>query len=112
MTSSVASFKSTDAGAASFLLKSARSRVITSHALLASRIVSRAVSRAPSIFGESAANIRWQVLAFVTIPDSGWYTSCAIDAANTPRLLTLATCASSAWSLLRVSSESRRSMTM
>ena len=65
---------------ASFLLNRARNRVITSDARLPSRIVRRAVSRAPSTFGGSAASIRRQVLALVMMPDSGWLSSCAIDA--------------------------------
>ena len=40
-----------------------------------SRIVRRAVSRAPSTFGGSAASIRRHVPALVMIPDSGWLTS-------------------------------------
>ena len=66
--------------------------MITSDARLPSRIVRRAVSRAPSTFGGSAASIRRQVLALVMMPDSGWLTSCAIDAVKAPRLVTLATC--------------------
>ena len=77
------------------LLKSARNRLMTSDARLPSRIVRCAVSRAPSTFGGSAASIRRQVLALVTMPDSGWLTSWAIDAVNVPRLATLATRASS-----------------
>ena len=46
-----ASFRSTDSVVALFLAKSARNRVITSDARLPSRIVRRAVSRAPSTFG-------------------------------------------------------------
>ena len=68
----------------------------------------RAVSRAPSTFGGSAASIRRQVLALVMMPDSGWLTSCAIDAVSAPRLVTLATCASSDRALPSASSESRR----
>ena len=39
------------------------------------------------------------MLALVIMPDSGWFTSCAIDAVNTPRLVTLVTWARSdrAW---------------
>ena len=100
----MASFRSTDSVVASFLPKRARNRVITSDARLPSRIVRRAVSRAPSTFGGSAASIRRQVLALVMMPDSGWLTSCAIDAVNAPRLVTLATCASSDRALLSASS--------
>src|SRR5437867_140483 len=75
MTSRVASFRSSDSVIALFFAKRARSRAITSDARLASRIVRRTVSRAPSTFGGSAASIRRQVLAFVTMPDSGWLTS-------------------------------------
>ncbi len=78
----------------SLWLNSARNRVITSAARLPSRIVRRAVSRAPSMSGGSAANIRRQVLALVMMPDSGWLTSWAIDAVNAPRVDTLATRAS------------------
>ena len=83
----MASFRSTASVVASFLLKSARNRVITSDARLPSRMVRRAVSRAPSTFGGSAASIRRHVLALVMMPDSGWLTSCAIDAVNAPRLV-------------------------
>ena len=57
-TSRVASFRSTNSIVKSSLANSARSRVITSAARLASRMVRRAVSRAPSMFGGSAASIR------------------------------------------------------
>ena len=42
------------------------------------------------------------------MPESGWLTSWAMDAVNTPRLVTRATCASSALALFNASSESRR----
>src|SRR5262249_60106032 len=45
----------------SFLLNRARSRIITSEARLPSRIIRRAVSRAPSMFGGSPSSIRRQV---------------------------------------------------
>ena len=106
MTSRVASFRSSGSSVNSFLLKSARNRVITSEARLPSRIVRLAVSRAPSTFGGSAASIRRQVLALVMMPESGWLTSCAIDAVSAPRLVTLATCASSDLALARASSDS------
>jgi hypothetical protein len=38
-----------------------------------------------------------QALALLTIAVSGWLTSWAIDAANSPRVVTRVTCASSAW---------------
>ena len=85
--------------------------MITSEARLPSRIVRRAVSRAPSTLGGSAASIRRQVLALVTMPDSGWLTSCAMDAVKTPRLVTLATCASSDRALLACLFRSRRAVT-
>src|SRR5437016_4195765 len=66
------------------------------------------VSRAPSTFGGSAFNIRRHVLALVMMPESGWLTSWAIDAVNAPRLMTLATCASSDRALSSASSASRR----
>ena len=44
--------------------------------------------------------MRRQVLALVTMPESGWLTSCAIDAVRAPRLVTRATCASSDASLV------------
>ena len=37
------------------------------------------------MFGGSAASIRRQVLALVMMPESGWLTSCAIDAVNAPK---------------------------
>ena len=95
----------------SFLPKSARNRAITSDARWPSRIVRRAVSRAPSTLGGSAASIRRQVLALVMMPESGWLTSCATDAVKAPRVVTLATWASSARTLLRASSASRRCVT-
>ena len=67
----------------------ARNRVITSDARWPSRIIRRAVSRAPSRLGGSAASIRRHVLALVTIPANGWLTSCAMDAVRTPSLVTL-----------------------
>jgi hypothetical protein len=60
-----------DFRSSAFLPNRARSRVITSAARLPSRIVRRAVSRAPSTFGGSAASMRKQVLAFVMMPASG-----------------------------------------
>ena len=57
-----------------------------SNARFASRRVRRAVSRAPSRFGTPALSMRRHVLAFVVIPDSGWFTSWAIAAANICRL--------------------------
>jgi hypothetical protein len=71
-----------------------------------------AVSRAPSTSGGSAASIRRQALALVTIPDSGWLTSCAIDAVKAPRLMTLATCASSDLALPSARSASARSASL
>ena len=71
MTSCVASFRSIDSAAVRLLLKSARNRVITSEARFPSRIVRRAVSRAPSTFGGSAPSIRRHVLALVMMPDNG-----------------------------------------
>ena len=53
------------------LVKSARKRAITSAARLPSRIVRRAVSRAPLTFGGSAVSNRTQVPALVMMPDSG-----------------------------------------
>src|ERR1039458_3027337 len=91
------------------LLNRARGRVITSDARLPSRIVRRAVSRAPSMLGGSAANMRKHVLALVTMPESGWLTSCAIDAVKAPRLVTLATYASSDRSLPSARSEEHTS---
>ena len=95
MTSRVTSFRSSDSSVSSFLLNRARNRVITSDARLPSRMVRLAVSRAPSRFGGSASNIRRHVPALVMMPESGWLTSCAIDAVSTPRLVALATFASS-----------------
>jgi hypothetical protein len=111
MTSRVTSFRSSDSSANSFLLNKERNRVITSEARLPSRIVRFAVSRAPSISGGSVPSIRKQVLAFVMMPASGWLTSCAIDAVSTPRLVTLATDASSERTFASASSESRRCVT-
>ena len=42
------------------------------------------------------------------IPERGWLTSCAMDAVNTPRLVMLATFASSDLALARASSDSFR----
>ena len=50
-------------------------------------------------------------LALIMIPDSGWFTSCAMDAVKTPRLVARATFASSEVALARASSESRRAVT-
>ena len=55
--------------------------------------------------------IRRQVLALVTTPNSGWLTSCAIEAVNAPRLVTLDTCASSDRSLSSACSERYRCVT-
>ena len=88
-----------------------RNRVITSDARWPSRIVLRAVSIAPSMFGGLAANMRRHVPALVMIPDSGWLTSCAIEAVNAPRLITLATRARSDWALSCASSAKRSAVT-
>ena len=71
MTSRAASFKSTGSRVMHFFENSARSRLITSAARLPSRMVRRAVSRAPVTFGGSAPSMRRQVLALVMIPASG-----------------------------------------
>jgi len=97
----------------SFVLKSARNRVTTSDARLPSRMVRRAVfARTVGHLEGSAASMRRQVLALVMIPDSGWLTSCAIDAVNAPRLVTLATCASSDLTFPSVSSDRRCCVTV
>src|SRR5580700_6604286 len=92
MTSRAASFKSNGSIAAFLLANNARSREIISDARLPSRIVRRAVSLAPSILGRLAASIRRQVLAFVTMPDNGWFTSCAIEAVKALREVTRDVC--------------------
>ena len=56
ITSRVASFRSTSSLVGSLLVNWARNRTITSDARSASRIVRCAVSRAPSMFGRSAAS--------------------------------------------------------
>ena len=104
MTSRVASFRSSGSSVNSFLLNSARNRVITSAARLPSRIVRLAVSRAPSMSGGSAASIRRQVPALVMMPESGWFTSWAIEAVNALTVVTRATWASSERALFRASS--------
>ena len=85
--------------------------MITSEARLPSRIVRRAVSRAPSTLGGSAESIHRHVLELVMMPERGWLTSCAIDAVSTPKLVTLATFASSDLALARASSDLRRCVT-
>ncbi len=68
---------------------------MTSAARLPSRIVRRAVSLAPSISGCSPSSMRRQVLALVMMPDSGWFTSCAIDAVKALSVVARATWARS-----------------
>ena len=111
MTSRVASFRSIGSSVNSFLLNSARNRVITSEARLPSRIVRLAVSRAPSTFGGSASSIRRHVLALVMMPESGWLTSWAIEAVNALRVVTRDTWASSERALFRASSATLLSVT-
>src|SRR5215470_16944318 len=55
------------------------SRETASAARLLQRIVRRAVSRAPSRFGESAASMRRQILALMTMPQRHSFSSFAID---------------------------------
>src|SRR5215469_181888 len=57
----------------------ALNRETASAARLLQRIVRRAVSRAPSRFGESAARMCRQVLALMTIPQRHSFSSFAID---------------------------------
>src|SRR5262249_12366251 len=57
----------------------ALNRDTASAARLLTRIVLRAVSRAPSSVGESAASMRRQVLALMTIPQRHSFNSFAID---------------------------------
>ena len=73
------------------MLYRARRRMMTSEARFPSRMVRRAVSSAPMTLGGSAESIRTHVFAFVTMPASGWLTSCAIEAASVLRLVALAT---------------------
>ena len=62
------------------------------------------------MFDGLAANIRRHVPALVMMPESGWFTSCAIDAVNTPRLVTLVAWARSDRAWVSASSASRRSV--
>ena len=107
----MASFRSSGSSVNSFLLNRARNRVITSEARLPSRMVRRAVSRAPSMFGGSPFNIRRQVLALVMMPESGWLISWAIEAVNAFSVVTRATWASSERALSRASSATLLSVT-
>jgi hypothetical protein len=45
--------------------------------------------------------MRRQVLAFVMMPDSGWLTSCAIEAVNAPSVITRDMWVSSARALFK-----------
>ena len=60
-----------------------------SAARLLQRIVRRAVSRAPSRFGESAASTCRQVLALMTIPQRHSFSSFAIASVKRPGVVTL-----------------------
>ena len=112
MTSRVTSFRSTASSVDSSLLNRARTRAITSEARLPSRIVRLAVSRAPSTFGGSASSIRRQVLALVMMPESGWFTSCAIDAVKHAEARDPGDFASSDRAFPSASSDSRRAVTI
>src|SRR5215472_13550359 len=70
-------------------LKRARRCETASAARLVQEIVRRAVSRAPSTFGESADNIRRQVLALMMMPQRHSFSSFAIDSVMRPELVTL-----------------------
>src|SRR5215472_15915786 len=61
-----------------FSVKRVLSRETASAARLLSRIVRRAVSRAPSTFGGFAASMRRQVLAFTTMTQRHSFSSFAI----------------------------------
>src|SRR5215468_410191 len=65
------------------------SRETTSAARLLSRIVRRAVSRAPSTFGGSSSSMRRQVLALMTTPVRDSFSSFAIDSVIRPSVVIL-----------------------
>ena len=70
-------------------------RWITSPARRPSRTIRVTLWCASDMFGGSLAIQRRQALALVTTAASGWLTSCAIDAASSPIVVTRPTCASS-----------------
>ena len=72
-----------------FLLKRVLSLETASAARLLARIVRRAVSRAPSTFGGSAASMRRQVLALMMTPQRDSFSSFAIGSVIRPRVVTL-----------------------
>ena len=64
-----------------------RSRRITSPARFPSRTIRRAASRASSRSGTSLASQRRHALPLLTMPESGWLTSCAIEAVSSPMVV-------------------------
>ena len=95
ITSRAASFRSTGSIVASFLLNSARNR--DDHIRRSVAVADRAPRRlARAVDVGRIGRQHPQTGAGVgDMPDSGWLTSCAIDAVRAPRLVTRATCASS-----------------
>jgi hypothetical protein len=63
-------------------------REITSLARFPSRIMRLIASRASLRSGDAAASQRRLALALVAMPASGWLTSWAMEAANSPRVAT------------------------
>ena len=103
------SFRSSFSRGISALWVRARIRAITSPARFPSRTMRRTASRASSRLGASPASQRRQALPLLTTPASGWLTSCAIEAASSPMMLTRLMCARSAssWRSLSRSSSAR-----
>ena len=110
--SSMASFMFSEVIWGGAFLTSARTRWITSLARLASRIMRFADSVAFSTLGGSLASQRKHAWALLTTPASGWLTSCAIEAVNSPTAATRANLARSARVCCSSSSAILRSLAM
>src|SRR6516225_7116306 len=83
----MASFISNRSVAGRAFLRRARTRETTSLDRFPSRIMRRIASRASARLGESPASHRRLALALVTMPESGWLTSWAMEAASSPMVV-------------------------
>lgn len=96
MTSVIVSLMLSQSRRGGDFLTSARIRLMTSPARLASLIMRSTDRRAVSRLGVSPASQRKQAFPLLTNPVSGWLTSWAIAAVSSPRVVRRATRASSA----------------
>ncbi len=110
-TSATTSLKFSRAFANGSFLTNCRTRPTTALARSASSIISASALRISWRWGTESGKKLRQALALLRTAVRGWLTSCAIDAVNSPMLVTLAACVSSDRTLPRASSASWRCVT-